>query len=203
MEKCIFLDKDGTLIYDEPYNVSLDKIRCYEDIYAPLRNLTEVGYKLIIVSNQSGIAKRYFTEKQLHEAFKHLVSILRKEGVYITDYYFCPHASPERKQEHVKACSCRKPLPGLLTQAAEDYNIDLTQSWMIGDIIADTGAGRAAGCNTILIDRNGQERTRALISHPSYRPDIIVDHFFSIDAIILKTKIKNYESADEQYPSRI
>lgn len=190
MEKCIFLDKDGTLIYDVPYNVSLDKIRCYEDIYAPLKRLTEAGYKLIIVSNQSGIAKGYFTEKQLQEAFSHLISILRKENVCITDYYFCPHALSERKRkgEHVKSCSCRKPLPGLLLQAAEDYNIDLTQSWMIGDIIADMGAGRAAGCHTILLDRNGQERRRPLITHPSYRPGTIVDHFFSIDSIILKTK---------------
>lgn len=197
MEKCIFLDKDGTLIYDVPYNVSLDKIRCYEDIYAPLKRLTEAGYKLIIVSNQSGIAKGYFTEKQLHEAFSHLISMLRKENVSITDYYFCPHALSERKGEHVKSCSCRKPSPGLLLQAAEDYNIDLTQSWIIGDILADMGAGRAAGCHTILLDRNGQEHRLPLITHPSYRPDIIVDHLFSIDSIILKTKTKSYETADK------
>lgn len=196
MEKCIFLDKDGTLIYDVPYNVECHKIQCYEDIYAPLKRLAKDGYKLIIVSNQSGLAKGYFKEDQLHEAFTHLIKTLRKEGIYITDYYFCPHANTTN-------CSCRKPLPGLLLQAAKDHQLDLEESWLIGDILSDMGAGRAAGCRTILLDRSGQERTLPLTAHPSYQPDYVVDNFFSIDSLIHKTKLKRDEQTDKQYSSRI
>lgn len=199
--KCVFLDKDGTLIHDVPYNVDIGKIRCYDDIYGPLQRLSAAGYQLIIVSNQAGLAKRYFTEAELHPAFEHLITVLGNEGIAISGYYYCPHAAPDAPEK--AACLCRKPQPGLLLQAAEDHHIDLSRSWMIGDILADTGAGRAAGCRTILLDRSGHERTLPAYLDPALRPDYLVDDFRSVDTIIQNTKLHDYECTYRQHYSAV
>ncbi len=187
MEKCIFLDKDGTLIRDVPYNVDISKISFYEDIFESLQQLVAADYSLILISNQSGIARRYFDEGALRLAFDYICHELLHQGLPILDYYFCPHIESSD-------CNCRKPLPGMIEQAALKHRIDLSQSWMIGDILADTAAGRAAGCRTILIDRNGSERTLPLVNHPSFAPDYVLDDFENVGQTIL-----NFNNTDDEY----
>lgn len=174
--KCIFLDKDGTLIYDVPYNVNTDKIRFYNDIFAPLLRLSAAKFKLIIISNQSGIARGYFNEVALETAMQFIVEKLLLFGISIDAYYYCPH--DELKSG--PGCNCRKPSPQLLLQAAHDYNIDLSQSWMVGDILTDVAAGNAAGCKTILLDRNGKEQLLPKTKEPLYCPDSIHLDFYDI-----------------------
>lgn len=155
MNKAVFLDKDGTLIPDIPFNVDPGKITLETGAIAALKSLKSNGFRLIIISNQSGVAHGYFEESALGSVREKLESLLTSE-IPLDSFYYCPHHPEGVVQQYAKDCHCRKPMPGLFFQAAEDHDIDLTRSWMIGDILNDVEAGNRAGCKTILIN-NGNE----------------------------------------------
>lgn len=184
MRQAVFLDKDGTLVEDVPYNVDPERIQLAEGVEAGLRSLHAAGYLLIVISNQSGVARGYFEEAALVAVEEHLRQVMRAFGVPLTGFYYCPHYPTGSVAEYAIACSCRKPEPGLLLQAAQEHDIDLTQSWFIGDILNDVEAGRRAGCNTILID-NGNE-TEWLLS-PQRLPHATVTTFPNATNVILST----------------
>jgi D-glycero-D-manno-heptose 1,7-bisphosphate phosphatase len=156
MNRAIFIDKDGTLIEDVPYNVDPQKIRLASDCIEGLLRLQEAGFLLIIISNQSGIARGYFKEQTLAGVWQKIDELLRIEGIKLHGWYYCPHHPDGSVVKYAIECECRKPLPGMIHQAASDYQADLSSSWMIGDILHDVEAGNRAGCKTILID-NGHE----------------------------------------------
>lgn len=156
MDAAIFIDKDGTLIRDIPYNVDTSLITLENNSTEGLKLLCESGYKLIVVSNQSGVASGYFTEEHLFAVEGKLRSMLQAFGIQLSGFYFCPHYVKGIIDEYAVDCYCRKPMPGMLLHAAEVNDIDLSISWMIGDILNDVEAGNRAGCKTILID-NGNE----------------------------------------------
>lgn len=152
----IFLDKDGTLIEDVPYNVLPERIRLMPGAGAALRVLSDAGYALFVVSNQPGVALGRFTEAELDVARRELQRQLAEHGVPLAGFYFCPHHPTGRVADYSGQCTCRKPRPGLLRRAAQEHGIDLNASWLIGDILDDVEAGRRAGCRTVLLD-NGHE----------------------------------------------
>lgn len=154
--KAIFLDKDGTLIEDVPYNIALDKIKLSEDCVVGLKRLHRKGYQLIVVSNQSGIARGYFKLAELNKALAKMKDLFATLGVFFTAFYFCPHHPQGTESRFSITCNCRKPANGMFMQAAIDHNLDLKNSWMIGDILNDIEAGKRAGCRSVLID-NGNE----------------------------------------------
>lgn len=154
--KAVFLDKDGTLIEDVPYNVDPRKIRLAPGAVEGLTALHENGYRIIVVSNQSGVARGLFREEALRDVERSLRRLLAAFGVPLAGFYYCPHHPQGSIAPYAVTCRCRKPAPGLLRRAARELNIDLGQSWMIGDILDDIEAGRRAGCRTVLID-NGNE----------------------------------------------
>lgn len=156
MNRAVFIDKDGTLIHNVPYNADPALIRLLDKAAAGLKLLKDAGYLLIVISNQSGVALGYFQEEDLDGIRRKLQEELSQEGVALDALYFCPHHPEGIVEEYALACECRKPKPGMILQAAANFNIDLRQSWMIGDILHDVEAGNKAGCNTILID-NGNE----------------------------------------------
>ncbi len=156
MKRAVFFDKDGTLIVDVPYNVDPARIRFQTGAIEALRDLREQGYLLILVSNQSGIAHGYFTENELENLKNKLQQLLDDFGVPMDAIYFCPHHPNGVVTRFARECECRKPRPGMLVRAAADHAIDLTRSWMVGDILNDVEAGTRAGCRTILVD-NGNE----------------------------------------------
>ncbi|MXV52398.1 HAD-IIIA family hydrolase [Pedobacter sp. HMF7647] len=156
MNKAIFLDKDGTLIPDIPYNVNPELIRLEKNVVDGLRKLESEGYLLVIISNQAGVAKGYFPEKALLQVETRLNSLLKSEDIKLSGFYYCPHYPGGGSTKYQSSCDCRKPKPGLLFRAAHELNIDLSRSWMIGDILNDVEAGHLAGCRSILID-NGNE----------------------------------------------
>jgi D-glycero-D-manno-heptose 1,7-bisphosphate phosphatase len=153
MQKAIFLDKDGTLIEDVPYNVDPKRMVLCAGTLNGVQKLHRAGYQLIVISNQSGVARGYFTEAALGPVEQQLRRLLQ---VPLAGFYYCPHHPNGSVREYAFQCKCRKPEPGMLFQAAADHGIDLRQSWFIGDILNDVEAGRKAGCRTILID-NGNE----------------------------------------------
>ncbi|HEY9657307.1 MAG TPA: HAD family hydrolase [Allocoleopsis sp.] len=156
LSKVVFLDKDGTLIENVPYNVDPQHIKLAPGAVSGLQLLHRAGYKLFIITNQSGVARGYFPETALTSLEDHLRSLLESFDIPLSGFYYCPHHPDGVIPAYAIDCNCRKPQPGLFHQAAADYAIDLTQSWFIGDILHDVEAGRSAGCRTILID-NGNE----------------------------------------------
>ncbi|PUZ25698.1 HAD family hydrolase [Chitinophaga parva] len=156
MRKAIFLDKDGTLIYDVPYNADPEKIFLQEKLVHGLRKLQAAGYLLVVVTNQAGVAHGHFPEHHLKGVRAKIESLLYEQGIVLDGFYYCPHHPEGRMVQYAYACECRKPLPGLFLQAAREMNIDLGNSWALGDILNDVEAGNRAGCSTILIN-NGNE----------------------------------------------
>ncbi|AKD54000.1 D-glycero-alpha-D-manno-heptose-1,7-bisphosphate 7-phosphatase [Spirosoma radiotolerans] len=156
MNKAVFWDKDGTLIPDIPYNVDPARITLYPDAGDSLYRLKTAGYKLIIISNQSGVARGRFTENDLAGVWERLTRLLAPFGAEPDGFYYCPHDPNGSVQPYAGSCLCRKPEPGLLMKAAQEHRIDLSQSWMVGDILNDVEAGNRAGCRTILLDRGNE-----------------------------------------------
>lgn len=154
--KAVFLDKDGTLIEDVPYNVDPDRIQLTRGAVEGLQLLDASGYQLIVITNQSGVALGFFPALALVTVETRLRQLLADAGVPLAGFYYCPHHPAGIVREFAKNCSCRKPEPGLLLRAADKHGINLAQSWFIGDILNDVEAGRRAGCKTVLID-NGNE----------------------------------------------
>jgi len=190
MNQAIFLDKDGTLIQDIPYNVDPKKVVLLPFVGEGLHMLSSLGYQLIIISNQSGIARGYFNEEDLKKVYERLKELLTPYSVSFAGFYYCPHDPMGRVAEYKKDCECRKPSPGLLYRASEDQDIMLTKSWMIGDILDDCEAGRRAGCKTILIN-NGNE-TKWNVSSKR-EPHFIASTFLDAAEAIFNRDIKQNE----------
>jgi len=169
--RAIFLDKDGTLIENLPYNVDPERIVLTPRAGEGLRLMQRLGYRLLVVSNQPGVALGRFDERALDAVWRRLHVLLWREGVRLAHCYYCPHHPQGAVDAYALDCDCRKPGPGLLLRAAADHGVDLARSWMIGDILHDVEAGARAGCRTVLID-NGNETEWAL--SPLRTPDALV-----------------------------
>ena len=152
----VFLDKDGTLVEDVPYNVDPNRMRLAPGAVEGLRLLHDAGYPLIVISNQSGVARGYFAADTLAAVEARLRGLLMAVGVPLAGFYYCPHHPDGAVPEFAIVCDCRKPAPGLIVRAAREHRIELARSWFVGDILHDVEAGRRAGCRTVLID-NGNE----------------------------------------------
>jgi histidinol-phosphate phosphatase family protein len=180
--RAVFLDKDGTLIEDVPYNVDPERIRLTPGAAEGLRGIAAAGYLLIVVSNQSGVAHGYFAEEDLAAVERRLQELLGEQGVRLDGFYHCPHHPHGQVASYAVACSCRKPQPGLILRAAQEHDVDVTQSWLVGDILNDIEAGRTAGCRTILID-NGNETEWQL--SPRRQPHFVVRDLREAAQVIL------------------
>ncbi|HBT32192.1 MAG TPA: HAD family hydrolase, partial [Pusillimonas sp.] len=156
MKPAIFLDKDGTILQDVPYNTKPEKMVFAPGAQKGIARLSRFGLPLIVVSNQPGIALGKFGFNALGRMQRRLVQMFEESGARLDGFYYCPHLPTGTRRRYATFCQCRKPAPGLLTRAAERHDIELIGSWMIGDILDDIEAGKRAGCRTILID-NGNE----------------------------------------------
>lgn len=185
--KAVFLDKDGTLIEDVPYNVDPERIQLTRGAVEGLKLLHAAGYQLIVITNQSGVARGYFPESALFAVEERSRQLLAEIGVSLAGFYYCPHHPDGVVQELAITCSCRKPEPGMLLYAADKHGIDLQESWFIGDILNDVEAGRRAGCRTILID-NGNETEWQL--SPERSPHYIVTDLSEAAQVITSVDIK-------------
>jgi len=142
--RAVFLDRDGTINEDVGYLHKPDDVRLLPGSAEAIRALNQAGWLVILVSNQSGIGRGLFDEAALTSVQERLNRELGQTGAHIDAAFYCPHAPGDN-------CRCRKPSPGLLQRAAQDFRIDLGRSWMIGDHASDIAAGRQAGCRTALV----------------------------------------------------
>ena len=151
MERAIFLDRDGTIIEDPGYLDSCDKIRFLPGVSEAIKLLNENGFKVIVITNQSGVARGYFTEETLKEINKYICQSLAEQGACIDRVYYCPHHIEGIIEGYKKDCYCRKPNPGMVEEAVCDFGIDLRKSFVIGDKSIDVETGYRTGCRTILL----------------------------------------------------
>ena len=150
MKKAIFLDRDGTINVEKDYIYKSEDLVFEEGTIDALKTFKNLGYILIVVSNQSGIARGYFTEEDLNIFNNNMNEILKKNGVEITEFYCCPH-HPDGIGEYKKVCECRKPNNKMIEDAIKKYNIDREKSYMIGDKTSDIGAGIKSNLKTVLV----------------------------------------------------
>ncbi|HEX8358408.1 MAG TPA: HAD family hydrolase [Segetibacter sp.] len=185
--KAVFLDKDGTIIPDIPYNVDPELITLADGVIEGMKLLKAEEYIFVVISNQAGVAKGLFELDKL-EKVKHKLDLLFfSNGIKIESYYFCPHHPMGKIQEYAIECKCRKPAPGMILQAANDLQINVSASWMIGDILNDVEAGNRAGCRTCLID-NGNETE--WVKGPFRTPTYISANFLEAAKHICKASIQ-------------
>ena len=154
MNKAIFLDRDGTINVEKHYLYRVEDFEFLPGVVDALRELQRAGYLLIIITNQSGIARGYYTEKDFQTLNDWMVARLKEQGVMIADVYYCPHLPDAVIEIYRKDCECRKPQLGMFRQAVVDHDIDLSQSYAIGDKIRDCAICETTACSGFLIGRN-------------------------------------------------
>ncbi len=155
----IFLDRDGTLNVDHGYVHEIDDFQFIDGVIDACLKLKEMGFLLVLVTNQSGIARGKFTEEQFMTLTEWMDWSLADRGVDLDGIYFCPHHPEGSVKEFTQVCDCRKPLPGMLLTAREELNIDMASSYMIGDKLEDMQAAAAAGVGTKILVRTGKPVT--------------------------------------------
>jgi D-glycero-D-manno-heptose 1,7-bisphosphate phosphatase len=148
--RAVFLDRDGTLTDPRHYPTHPEDLVLHPGIGPPLRALQEEEIALVVVTNQSALARGLLRESALAAMHQHLRELLARQGVQLDGIYVCAHHPDGAVARFRRSCDCRKPAPGMLHQAATDLALDLTQSWMIGDSACDIEAGRRAGTHTAL-----------------------------------------------------
>ncbi len=149
--KAVFLDRDGTIVEDVGYITVPEMLRLLPGVVPEILSIREQGWKVIVVSNQAGVAKGLITEEELSTINMRLVMMLGAEGVRIDGVYCCPHHPEGKVPEYSYECECRKPRAGLLEQAAGEHDLELSECVMIGDHLRDVQAGKAAGAATVLV----------------------------------------------------
>lgn len=195
--RAVFVDRDGTLnemVYDETHGL-LDSPRRPEQVkMLPgaagfIRGCQKLGYLVVVITNQPGIAKGTLSMEELAAVNARVVELLKADGAAWDDMRFCPHhpkGDEGGRAEYVQDCACRKPRPGMILDAAQKHGIDCAQSWVVGDGLNDVQAGRAAGCRTILVTRLKAEQVERFFGPGNAEPDAIVSKLEDALAVIKK-----------------
>lgn len=184
----IFLDRDGTLTRDFGYTHKITDFRLLDNVVEGLRLFVDMGFRLIVASNQSGIARGYFTERDMERFNDHLIHVLSAHAIHFTGMYCSPYHPTYGRGEYRKNTSCRKPKPGMLVRAAAEHDINLNSSYMIGDKRSDILAGKAAGCTTILVLTGAAG---------AGEPELAVTpDYIACDLLDAALKVRNAESCD-------
>ncbi|MCR5430774.1 MAG: D-glycero-beta-D-manno-heptose 1,7-bisphosphate 7-phosphatase [Eubacterium sp.] len=170
-QKAVFLDRDGTINKYVGFLRNIDEFELIDGVEEAIKRINNSGYLAIVVTNQPVIARGEVSYSELEEIHNKMETLLGLEGAYLDGIYYCPHHPDKGFKGEIAElkieCDCRKPKPGMLLRAADDFNIDLRQSFMVGDRENDVKAGNAAGCNSILIDTNWESeyenKTKSLL----------------------------------------
>ncbi len=149
-QKAIFLDRDGVINKEVGYLHKSKDFEFIDGVFEACKYFQTLEFKLIVITNQSGIARGYYQEEDFHTLTKWMLAQFTNQGINILDVFFCPHG-PE------STCKCRKPQPGMLLEARDKFDIDMANSWMIGDKEADVGAANASGINNTILVKSGHD----------------------------------------------
>ena len=157
-KKAVFLDRDGIINVEKNFVKTWDEFEFIPGIFENIKRLNKNGFLVIIVTNQSGIKRGFYTEETLKTIHSNMLKILEDNDAYVDDIFYCPHFDDDN-------CNCRKPKPGMIIEASEKHNIDLKESWVIGDNERDIIAGKKAGCKTIHVMINAEQDKQSNIKN--------------------------------------
>ncbi len=199
-DKAIFLDRDDTLIEDTGYINSHEQVKLLDGVAKALIELKALEYKLVVVTNQSAVARGIITEKVLGEIHNRLEQLLAEKKAFLDGIYYCPYHPDGAVKKYRKESEFRKPNPGMLLKAAEEMDIDLGQSWCVGNSISDMEAGLRAGCKTILIDLPSHQQQ---LEPGQPRPDYKAVNIKEVVNIIKKHHRSSAEEEVQTHPAPI
>ena len=181
----VFLDRDGTLIKDIGYLRDACDMALYPWTVDAVRALNQTGLPVVVITNQSGVARGLFTEAMLEDVHRHLSSVLEAGGARIDAYYYCPHHPEATVATYRKRCDCRKPGCGLIDRASADLDLDPARSFVVGDTWLDVGAARAAGARGVLV-RTGYGAAEEKRPPPNLEADMVADNLIEAVGWILR-----------------
>ncbi len=186
MNKAVFLDRDGTINVEKNYLYKIEEFEFLPGVLDALKKLQQAGFLLVIVTNQSGIGRGYYTEEDFHHLNDWMIQTLKKNGVSISDVYYCPHLPDAKVEKYRKDCECRKPKLGMYRQAVIDHNIDFSISYAVGDKLRDCSICKTTACKGFLIGENEEEKIidkvkKGLIRNVFYSKDLL-----SFSKIVIK-----------------
>jgi len=183
----VFIDRDGTISEEVGYVNHLSRFQVYPWSAEAIRNLNHGGLKAIVVTNQAGVARGYFVESLIHEVHQKLSNELSLDGARLDAIYYCPHHPSVGNPPYLKDCTCRKPKPGMLLRAADEFQIELKRSYVIGDRYGDIELAHNAGTKSILVlSGYGIGEYEYQRQHWSIQPDWIAKNLLEATEIILK-----------------
>lgn len=189
--RAIIMDRDGTVCEEVGYVNHVDRIRLLPNSAAAIRSANEAGLQTVVVTNQAGVARGYFAESLVDEVHERVRELLAAEGARLDGIYYCPHHPEVGAPAYRKACTCRKPSPGMLERARDEMGIDLSTSYMVGDSCKDFDAGHRAGATTVLVLTGYGKGELAHQSHTwNGRPDHVADDLLAATQWILAEEAK-------------
>jgi len=168
----IFLDRDGTIVRDVGYLRSADQMVILPGAAAAIRLLEKHGWPVVVVTNQSGVARGFLTERELGKIHDELCARLERDGAYLSRIYYCPHHPSEGRGAYKVACECRKPNPGMVRQAVLDLGVDPSMSYVVGDQTGDMELARRVGARGILIGHSGRAKEGLAMLHAGSAADL-------------------------------
>lgn len=147
----VFIDRDGTMTVEGGYINHPSRLELIPTTAAGIRLCNENGILAVVATNQAGVARGYFTEDLIHVVHNRMKDLLKEQSAYLDGVYYCPHHPHEGKPPYRAECNCRKPLPGMIEQAAKELPVDLSRSYMVGDKISDSEFGHRLGLRTVMV----------------------------------------------------
>ena len=185
MKAAVFLDRDGTLIDEVGYLDRPERLALYPWSIDAIRALNRAGIRVVLVSNQSGIARGFFSEQVLEDSHRQRAAMLAAGGARLDAYYYCPHHPDGRVAAYARRCDCRKPGRGMIDRAAADLGLEPAHSFVVGDTWTDVGLGRAVGARSILV-RTGVGAEQEAAPVEGIRADAVVDNLAAAVSWILR-----------------
>jgi D-glycero-D-manno-heptose 1,7-bisphosphate phosphatase len=182
----VFFDRDGTLIREANYLADPERVVLLPGAAEGLKRLAAAGYWAVVVSNQSGVARGYFSEVDILKVNMRMRELLAEQGAQLDGIYYCPHHTEGKNEAYVKDCDCRKPRPGLVHKAQRDLDIDLARSWVVGDKASDIELAKQAGLRSILVLSGYGEAAREEADSTGQTPDFIAADLLEAAGHILR-----------------
>ena len=174
--KAVFLDRDGTINEEVGHLDSLEKLVIYPEAFTAMRMINQSGLMAVVVTNQSGVARGYFTEEFVVRVHSRIQDLMRENDACIDAFFYCPHHPLAGGELYRQSCLCRKPEAGMFLQAAADLNIDLGQSFMIGDTMRDMEAALKVGVRGILVRTGYGKEAENELHNAAVKPVHIADN---------------------------
>lgn len=188
--RAIFIDRDGTLIKDEGYACAFSDALVFDFSIDAVKQINYRGYHAVIVTNQSAVARGICTLEQVEKFHREMIKFFQRKGARISQVYYCPYHEKGVVEDYVKSSTLRKPQPGMLLKAAEDFQLDLPDCIMIGDSTSDILAGKNAGCKTALVMTGLGETTRIDLEKKNIYPDMVAENLKEAVNIIFDTPVE-------------